>query len=166
VLTPLESRNVEICITKKTNPQRTNRDLAEEFGVSQSTVEKAIAWGKRRGVFVPESAKIAVHLQDHRKRLKEVDKVVKRLHKAHRQLAKEGNYTFIYKIARIEETRLRIARRIEELEGIQKEIEPAPQVNINVLNQQVSVFLKEKYPKAWEELREKLLNEYNRNGPG
>lgn len=163
MLTPLEARNIEICTKKKTTGA-TNAELAEKYGLCQSSIEKVIAWGERRGLFFPDDSKITFHIQDHRKRLKEIDRTLRKIYKTHKQKEQEGDYKLIYRIARLEDTRLRIARRIEELEGIQKEIEPAPQVNINILNQKISIFLKNKYPEAWEELRGMLLNEYNNNG--
>lgn len=50
MLSPTKARYVQIC-ERKASSGEANRQIADDFGVSERTIDTALAWGRRMGFF-------------------------------------------------------------------------------------------------------------------
>lgn len=77
MLSAEHSRYVSMCIDKISSGE-TNKELARRYGVSESTVKNAVAWGRDNGVFDTDiTVKLEKHIQAFRKRLAMLDEYLK-----------------------------------------------------------------------------------------
>jgi len=118
VLTTAQKRYVDICITQKTT-DKTNQELAKQFGVARSCIDRAIAWGREHGLYVPDTDKLRDHILELRAVL---DKLEFALERHFRQPSrKRGNAKwkpYATGIASLSNQILAYRTRIMELEGL------------------------------------------------
>lgn len=69
MLTNTERRNIEIC-TRKIEKAEPNRILAEAWGVTERTIDNALAWGRRHGFFARSATdKLQEHIGELKKQI-------------------------------------------------------------------------------------------------
>lgn len=70
MLTNTERRNIEICTRHMDDQDITIAELAVKFGVSDSTVNRALAWGRRHGFFARSATdKLQEHIGELKKQI-------------------------------------------------------------------------------------------------
>ena len=77
MLTNTERRNIEIC-TRKIEKEEPNRILAEVWGVTERTIDNALAWGRRHGFFARSATdKLQEHIGELKKHIDWLEKELK-----------------------------------------------------------------------------------------
>lgn len=69
MLTNTERRNIEIC-TRKIEKEEINKVIAEAYGVTERTIDSALAWGRRHGFFARSATdKLQEHIGELKKQI-------------------------------------------------------------------------------------------------
>jgi len=120
VLTVRHKRYIEICLAKRTNPSRTNMQLAADFGISRSLVDRAFRYGQEHDIFAVDILnKVQTHISELRTLLGKLEKAFAKHSRKPRGVPKgwKPNATDLTRLSReIRETRMLIM----ELEGLYK----------------------------------------------
>jgi len=70
MLTNAECRYIEICTERIANPKTLNRELGIIFDVTERTIDRAIWWGKKKGLFTKNArTKINRHISEFQKHI-------------------------------------------------------------------------------------------------
>ncbi|MDD4986808.1 MAG: hypothetical protein PHQ43_13740 [Dehalococcoidales bacterium] len=70
MLTNSERRNIEICTRHMDDENITIAQLAKQFGISDSTINRALAWGRRHGFFARSATdKLQEHIGELKKQI-------------------------------------------------------------------------------------------------
>jgi hypothetical protein len=129
VLSQKEFRYIQIC-TEKITHKKTNEELAEQFGITRTSVDHALKYGKQNGFFNAKAGEVVLEelgiLQSEWKYLQKSKRRLERYIKAQEQAAKESGKPIpkppIYDIERLEKSILEFRTRISELRGIYKKV--------------------------------------------
>lgn len=121
MLTSTKRKYTKICTIKAKEPERTNLSIAEEMGISDATVERALVWGNRIGIFDIQAD------EQLKREIGELQEIVKRLEARYKALDRrckkiegEGKTAPIHFLTAIAKTLLDYRTRLAELQGIYK----------------------------------------------
>jgi hypothetical protein len=131
VLSPSKRRYVEICTYKINNPDTSNEKVGAHFDVERRTVDRAIAWGRKQGLFQPDGEKLRQHIaewREHERWLEQELRLQKRdARKDDGRRAPMQSFALTSLSRELREVRTKIA----ELEGLYKQT-----VNVNIGGQE------------------------------
>lgn len=120
MLSVKQKRYIDICLAKRMNPSRTNMELGADFGVSRTSVDRAIRYGHTFDIFAIDTLhKIETHIGELRVLLGKLEKAFAKHNRKPHGVPKswKPNAVDLTRLSReIRETRMLIM----ELEGLYK----------------------------------------------
>lgn len=90
VLTTTEKRYIDICVAQIASAD-TNEAIAQRFGVARTCVDRALRWGRERGLYTLDTnEKLRVHLQELGTVLRRLERAFLAMDRRYRKLLRNG----------------------------------------------------------------------------